>query len=130
IVAVALARTEGLLTTKDEFHAATADERRANLEWSIAILRAIVALQKSPAAETDLGEALSKLSETRDEALSILDRLDKKDLVTTPQAYAALVELRQATGDTAGRDAAQKRLDNMMKTKGPSAAAGLPKSKS
>jgi hypothetical protein len=125
IAALALVRTEGLLTTSEEFHAATAGERRANLEWSIGILREIVALKKTPAAETDLGEALSKLPETRDEALSLLNQLDKKDLVTSPQAYYVLAELRQAAGDAAGRDAALKRLDGMTKTKAPSDSGGV-----
>jgi hypothetical protein len=119
IVAVALVRTEGLLTIKGDFQPTTADERRANLEWSITILRAIVALKKVPAVQTDLGEALSKLSETRAEALSVLADLDKKDLVTSPQGYAALADLRQASGDIAGRDAALKRLAGMTKTRGP-----------
>ena len=34
IVAVALVRTEGLLTIADHFQPTTAEERRANLEWS------------------------------------------------------------------------------------------------
>lgn len=115
LVAVALVRTEGLLTIKDAFEPTTADERRKNLEWAIAILRAVAAIKKSPALDTDLGEALSKLPETRDEALSILDGLDKKDLVTSPEAYAALAELRKAAGDSAGGDAAQQRYERMKK---------------
>jgi hypothetical protein len=111
VVAVSVVRTEGLLESGVDFHATTLDERRANLQWAIGILRAVVNVTGAPEAQTDLGEALSKLPETRDEARSVLERLDADDLVTSAQAYAALAELREAAGDLDGRDRARKRFE-------------------
>lgn len=113
VVAVALVRTEGLLAIGDSFPSSTAAERRANLEWAVGILRAFARVKSTPASQTDLGEALTKLPETREEALSILDGLDRKDLMTSPEGYAALAELRLAAGDRAGHDAARKRFEAM-----------------
>jgi hypothetical protein len=96
LVAVAVVRTEGLMAVSDAFPSVSAGDRRANLEWAAGILRAFARVSDGPAVQTDLGEALSKLPETRDEALRILGGLAQKDLVTSPQGYAALAELRLA----------------------------------
>jgi hypothetical protein len=70
--------------------------------------------------QTDLGEALSKLPETRAEALTIPDGLARKDLLTSAQGYPALAELRFAAGDRAGSEEARKRFERMS----PAAARG------
>jgi hypothetical protein len=129
VVAVALVRTEGLLAIGSEYASSTAEQRRGNLVWASGILRAYAALKNTPAVQTDLGEALSKLPETREEALRVLEGLAKKDLVTSSHGYAALAELRLAAGDRAGHDAAMKRSDAMSKTV-PSAPALPPPAKS
>jgi hypothetical protein len=126
LVAVAVVRTEGLLAVSDAFPSATAGDRRENLQWAIGILRAFAKVSDGPAVQTDLGEALSKLPETRDEALAILDGLAKKDLVTSPQGYAALAELRLAAGDRAGHEAAMKKFERMAPA-APASPRGLAK---
>lgn len=118
IVALALVRSEGLLPLGGRFAGTTAASRRRNLEWSAATLRSAVASKGTPAAETDLAEALAKLPETRAEARTLLERLDQRDLVTSPRAYAVLAQLRGEAGDGAGRDAAQGRYLAMKRRSG------------
>jgi hypothetical protein len=125
LVAVAIVRTEGLLAVGEAYPSATAGDRRANLEWSIGILRAFAKVSDGPSVQTDLGEALSKLPETRGEALTILDGLARKDLVTSPQGYAALADLRLAAGDRAGYEAARKKYERMAPASAPAAARVL-----
>lgn len=125
IVAMAMVRTEGLLTVGDSFHANTSAERRANLEWAVATLRRMTARSSTPSLETDLGEALSKLPESQEEALTLLGKLAKKDLITSPRGYAELAQLRHTAGDKEGRDAALKRYESM--TRSRFQVVGLPR---
>jgi hypothetical protein len=118
IVAMAIVRTDGLLSAGKEFQASTADERRANLEWAQSTLRRLSAAKKNnPSVETDLGEALARLPETQTEALATLDKLARKDLVTSAYGYATLASLRKDAGDDAGSDAAFKKYEALAKKK-------------
>jgi hypothetical protein len=114
VIAVAIVRTEGLVRFWRESESASSDHRRARLEWAISLLRQMILVKSTPSLETDLGEALSKLPETRREALSLLDGLDKKDLVTSPHGFAALAELRGEAGDNPGAEAARKRFEALI----------------
>lgn len=116
ILALAVVRTEGLLSVGEVMKASTAEERRANLEWAVATLRKLNEAKKNvPALETELGEALSKLPETQGEALAVLGKLAEKDLITSPQGWAALAKLRRDAGDQEGGDAAARRHEAMTK---------------
>jgi hypothetical protein len=117
VVAMATVRTEGFLTVGEDFKASTSDERRANLEWAVATLRRLNSRNSTPALETDLGEALAKLPESQEEALTLLNKLAKKDLITSPRGYAELAQLRHTTGDAEGRDAALKRHEAMTRVR-------------
>ena len=89
-------------------------ERAANLEWAVDTLREIDKVKKSdPASQTELAEALARVDSSRDEARTILEDLAKRDLVTSPEGYAALASLRQRAGDDAGRRAALERCRSM-----------------
>jgi hypothetical protein len=114
VMALAAVRSGGAITAGAAWRGGTAEERSANLAWATATLRALSDLRKDdPAAQTDLAEALAKDKPRRAEARSILEALAHKDLITSPQAYRALAELRGAAGDLAGRDAALKRCEAM-----------------
>jgi len=92
----------------------TEAERTANLEWAATTLREIDQAKKSePASRTELAEALARIDSSRDEARTILEDLAKKDLVTSPEGYAALATLRQRDGDDAGQRAALERCRSM-----------------
>lgn len=124
IVAMAIVRTDGLLTAGKQFTASTSDERRANLEWAVATLRRLSAAKKNnPAAQTDLGEALARLPETQSEALATLDKLAGKDLVTSANGYSTLAKLRKAAGDDLGHDAAMKKYEALAKKTKPATPA-------
>jgi hypothetical protein len=124
IVALAIVRTDGLLAAGKQFTAGTADERRANLEWAVATLRRLSAAKKNnPAAETDLAEGLARLPETQSEALASLDKLARKDLVTSAAGYATLAKLRKAAGDDLGHDAAMKKYEALAKKGKPATPA-------
>ena len=123
IVAMSIVRTDGMLTAGKEFSASTSDERRQNLELAVGTLRRLSAAKKNtPSAETDLGEALAKLPETQPEALAILDKLARKDLVTSARGYQALAELRRCAGDEEGHVAALKKYEALAKKTKPAAA--------
>ena len=116
IAALAVVRTEGLLSVGEVFQASTAEQRRGNLEWAASTLRRLNEEKKNtPALQTELGEALSKLPETRGEALALLDKLAKKDLVTSAYGWAALAKLRKESGDLDGHEAAMKRYAALSK---------------
>jgi TPR repeat protein len=124
IVAMSIVRTDGLLNAGKQFTASTSDERRANLEWAVATLRRLSAAKKNnPAAQTDLGEALATLPETQSEALASLDKLARKDLVTSANGYATLAKLRKASGDDLGHDAAMKKYEALAKKGKPATPA-------
>lgn len=130
ILAMAIVRTDGLLSAGKDFQANTADERRANLEWAVATLRRLSAAKKNnPSVETDLGEALSKLPETQPEALAVLDKLARKDLVTSARGYRALADLRKAAGDDEGQVAAMKKYEALARKNKPANAADKPAAK-
>jgi len=134
IVAMAIVRTDGLLTAGKEFQASTSDERRANLEWAVSTLRRLNATKvNNPAVQTDLAEALAKLPESQGEALATLDKLARKDLVTSAYGYATLAKLRKAAGDDEGHDAAMKKYEALAKKSQPAtpaAPAAKPSSRS
>lgn len=124
VVAMSIVRTDGLLTAGKVFTASTSDERRANLEWAVATLRRLSAAKKNnPAAETDLAEALARLPETQSEALATLDKLARKDLVTSANGYATLAKLRKAAGDDAGSEVAMKKYEALAKKAKPQTPA-------
>jgi hypothetical protein len=124
-LALATARSGGVLPVDREvptwiaskWSGKTAEDRHANLEWSVATLRRISEHRKNdPAVETDLGEALAKLDGHGDEAMKLLGGLAEKDLLASPEGYAALARLRGKSGDTAGSEAAAKKCAVMTKT--------------
>lgn len=120
VFSMAVVRSNGLLNEKT-VGVWTNDEwtPRANLEWAVQSLREIDAKRPNdPTVQADLGEALSKLPSGRDEAMKILQGLAQKDLMGSPNAYAALAELRRGNGDLAGAEAALKRCEEMSKNPG------------
>lgn len=95
----------------------TADARAENLEWSIVALRDVAETKKSDTAgTTDLAEALATVDSHKAEARTILEKLAEKDLVASPEGYAALARLRQAAGDEKGQQLALKRCEAMSTT--------------
>jgi predicted Zn-dependent protease len=121
-LAVATARNDGALPLSKELPnyvqgswiGKTGEDRAKNLDWSIGELRTLSVAKKDDAAlETDLAEALSKVDSHKKEARQMLERLAKKDLVATPEGYAALARLRSESGDAAGTKLALKRCEAM-----------------
>jgi hypothetical protein len=125
ITALAMVRNEGGITA-GAFRGKTAEERAENLAWAAKTLTQLSEKRpNNPALETDLGEALSKVEPSRGEAVKILSRLADKDLLATPEGYAALAQLREKAGDKAGRDAALKRCASMSTAPGVCGAAAI-----
>ncbi len=118
VIALAAARANGALDVGGVFKSKSEADRSANLEFAVKTLRAISKARKNaPNAQTDLGEALSKLPHYQAEALKILDELASKDLLTSAEGYAALMKLKAKGGDEKGRAEAHKRCEKMARDK-------------
>lgn len=125
VLAVTTARSNGSLAISKEVPSyaqgkwvgKTAEEKAANLDWSIATLRSMSEGDKEDTAlQTDLAEALAKTDSGKAEAKDILEKLAQKDLIASPEGYATLAELRSKAGDAEGQKVAQKRCESMAKT--------------
>lgn len=125
VLAVALARAHGALSVArevppdvlGEWQGAREQERDANLSWSIQVLERLSANKADDLAlRTDLAEALAGVPQRRGEARTILEDLAQRDLIASPQGYAALAALRQHAGDADGQQLALKRCQAMAKS--------------
>ena len=116
-MALALARVDGILSVRGSFFATSAAARTANLEWSIATLRALNAQRPNdPVLQAELGEVLARVPAHHAEALGILGQLAAKDVMGSARGYAELARLRAREGDVAGSDDAARRCKTMTKT--------------
>lgn len=125
VLAVALSRSNGALPVASEVPSevlsgwqGTADgESKANLAWSVQVLkRQSDAKQDDVGLRTDLAEAMSRVPERRAEARAILEDLAQRDLIASPEGYAALASLRSQSGDANGQKLALKRCEAMAKS--------------
>jgi hypothetical protein len=113
IAAVAAVRLDGRIAG-----ATTPAEREARRTWAVSYLRRLSLKRLQDATVlTDLAEALCRRPETRAEALRMLEHLASKDLVASPEGWAALAELRRAAGNTVGGDLARERCEKAAKVK-------------
>jgi hypothetical protein len=127
ILALATARKDGALAIDREvpkriqgaWLGVTSDDRSANLRWSASAMTRLNDIkQNDPALQSELGEVIAKVDGRQDEALTLLGKLAEKDLLASPEAYAALAALRGRAGDASGREAALKRCEAMATEKG------------
>ncbi len=118
VLALALARNAGALPSEREIPREVqstwlgkdAAERALNLSWAVRVLeRQSDENKDDPALLTDLAEAMAEVDGRRERARDILEALAKSDLVSTPQGYRALAELRRRAGDAHGETAALER---------------------
>ena len=134
VLAVASTRTGGDLSALGPeldhelrlvFAGASPEARRANLEWSVKALRVLRKQKKDDVTlRTELAEAMAALPETKAKARKTLEKLARKDLLTTPEAYRALGQLRDEAGDPQGAATALERCRAMARDEG---ACVLPK---
>lgn len=122
VLALSTARSEGKMEfgalvptyAQGDWEGETATAQQDNLKWAVARLRDVNELaDDDPGAQTDLAEAMSHLDETKGEALAMLESLAKRDLIASPEAYAALAELRSDKGDGSGQELALSRCKAM-----------------
>ena len=125
LLSIATARAGGALAVDTEvpewvlasWVSKTDKDRSANLTWAVASMRRLNEVKKDdPALQTELGEVLARVDGHQDEARELLGKLAQKDLISSPEGYAALAMLRGKSGDTAGRDAAMKKCQAMAKS--------------
>jgi hypothetical protein len=108
VMALAVVRTNGDTARAGGWTQAT------NLAWAAESLKEINDKRANdPTVQADLGEAYSKIPSKQGEALEILGKLADKDLMGSPNAYAALAKLRSDKGDTNGSAQALKRCEEM-----------------
>src|SRR5262249_37437459 len=104
IYALALVRANGLLDGQLGW------ARWGNLEWALETLRALDEKRvDDPRSHGDLAEARMRLSRTREQAVRVLEDLDRRDLLASPFAYVALSRARREAGDDGGAAAALRR---------------------
>ncbi len=95
VMALAAVRTDGDLRSGMGWSSWTPLERQLNVRWGVARLRMLAkADPTSDRAKSDLGEALARAPETREEARTILEALAQHDAVVTAEGRAALERLR------------------------------------
>jgi hypothetical protein len=125
VLAVALSRSQGALPVGAEvpdyvlgsWRGAGDGESAANLAWSASVLkRQSESKADDVALKTDLAEAMARIPEQRAEARRILEDLAKRDLIASPEGYAALASLRSQSGDADGQKLALKRCEAMAKS--------------
>ncbi|MRG91006.1 hypothetical protein GF068_03580 [Polyangium spumosum] len=115
-LAVALVRADGGIDLDPTWRGKTPEQRAKNVAWAVSALERLRADRKNdPSVDTDLGEALAKVSGRKEEARGLLQGLADRDLMATPQGYAALGRLQHEAGNEAARDAAVKRCSTMAK---------------
>lgn len=124
VLAVSTARKGGKLDIAaqipEELHAswlgAEPGEREENLAWSVAALEKVSSVKKNDAVvESELAEAMAKTDAHRAEGKKKLEQLADKDLLTSPEGWAELAELRKGAGDQKGSAAAVNRCRAMAK---------------
>lgn len=112
ILAVAIVRTDG----RTSFGESVSWARSGNLEWAVLTLREVSAWKQhqeasrvlarqfakaeSPDLAADLGEALALRPHSRVEAKTLLESLDRRDLLGSAYAYRALAKLRAEDGES------------------------------
>jgi len=125
VLAVALSRSQGALPVASEvpsevlgaWRGAAEGESAANLAWSVTVLKRQSDTKADDVAlKTDLAEAMARIPEQRAEARTILEDLAKRDLIASPEGYAALASLRSQSGDADGQKLALKRCEAMAKS--------------
>lgn len=115
-LAISLVRADGAIDLDPTWRGRTAEQRTKNVAWAVSALERLRQLrQNDPSVDTDLGEALAKVDSRHDEARGLLQGLADRDLVSTPEGYAALGRLQDEAGNTSARDAAVKRCTAMAK---------------
>jgi hypothetical protein len=126
VLAIALSRSNGALDASREvpldvlasWQGAKTAERTANLAWSVEVLkRQADAKRDDVGLRTDLAEAMARVPERREEARAILEELAQRDLIASPEGYAALASVRSQLGDSAGQQVALQRCEAMAKSK-------------
>jgi hypothetical protein len=125
VLAVALSRSQGALPVGNEvpsevlgsWQGAKTTDSAANMAWSVQVLkRQSDSKGDDVSLKTDLAEAMAQIPEQRADARSILEDLAKRDLIASPEGYAALASLRSQSGDTDGQKLALKRCEAMAKS--------------
>lgn len=125
VLAVALSRSSGKLAVSSEvpqevlagWQGSKEGESATNLAWSVDVLRRqSSAKQDDVGLKTDLAEAMSRVPERRAEARAILEDLAQRDLIASPEGYAALAVLRSQSGDSDGQKLALRRCEAMAKS--------------
>jgi hypothetical protein len=115
-LAIALVRTDGAIELDPTWRAKTSEQRAQNVAWAVSSLERLRTQRTNdPAVDTDLGEALAKVDGRQEEARGILQSLSDRDLMATPQGYAALGRLQNQAGNAAARDSAIQRCTAMAK---------------
>ncbi|HVY26985.1 MAG TPA: hypothetical protein VHB79_10550 [Polyangiaceae bacterium] len=125
VLAVALSRSQGALPVAAEvpldvlgsWQGNKEGDAAANMAWSVQVLeRQAQAKADDVSLKTDLAEAMARLPERREAARAILEDLAKRDLIASPEGYAALASLRSQSGDADGQKLALKRCEAMAKS--------------
>jgi hypothetical protein len=107
LMALAVVRADGDVPFAAGWSSWTAGERARNVAWGVRRLRMLTKADPTDTiARTDLGEALSRSPETREEAGTILEALDTAHAMGSAEGYAALALVRSENGDAVGAEAA------------------------
>jgi hypothetical protein len=100
VMAQSVVRTRGDLDLGALFPGATEAQRNQNIEWSVHVLQGLSLKRRDdPVALSSVAEAFALVPGKRPDAKRILVELENKDVLSTPQAFATLAELRESAGE-------------------------------
>ena len=96
VLAKAVVRSDGRVMVGVKAPVGEGDGARSEkLVWAVGVTRALAAKKTDdPSLASDLGEMLARVPSERAEARRVLESLEKRDVVASPYAYAALARLR------------------------------------
>ena len=88
-------------------------DREQRLRWALRVLYLLASDDPNPVLLTEIAEAAAQLPDLQDVARYMLEDLARRDLIVSPEGYAALAQLRLLNGEAVASREARNRCHAM-----------------